>query len=203
MRKIFYFCLAVVVVALAGQTFFKPRPSRAPLPASGKIVCFGDSLTSGVGATAGKDYPAQLSLMLSRPVVNAGRSGDTTDSAANRLHNDVLSHSPHLVLLSLGANDLIRGVPKDVAFRNLKAMIEKIQASGALVIVGGVDVPIWGRGYGAMYQQLCRETGTDCVPNVLEGIWGNQALMSDPLHPNDAGYQRMAQFFNRALKPYL
>jgi lysophospholipase L1-like esterase len=203
MRKYIYFCLAVVVVAFAGQTYFKPHPSRNPLPVSGKIVCFGDSLTAGFGATTGQAYPAQLALMISRPVVNAGRSGDTTQSAANRLHTDVLSHSPKMVLLSLGANDLLRGVPRDVAFRNLKAMIQEIQAIGALVIVGGVDVPIWGRGYGPMYQKLCRETGTECVPNILDGIWGNQALMSDPIHPNDAGYKRMAEMFYQALKPYL
>jgi len=203
MRKYIYFCLAVVIVAFAGQTFFKPHPSRDPLPAGGKIVCFGDSPTSGVGDSPDKAYPAQLAVMIARPVINAGRSGDTTQSAANRLRSDVLSHSPHMVLLSLGANDLMRGISKDVAFRNLKAMIQEIQASGAVVIVGGVDVPIWGKGYGAMYQKLCRETATDCVPNILDGIWGNQALMSDPIHPNDAGYLHMAENFYQTLKQYL
>ncbi len=109
-----------------------------------------------------------------------------------------------MVLLSLGANDLIRGVPKDVAFRNLKAMIQKIQASGALVIVGGVDVPIWGKRIRRnVSNSSAAKQATDCVPNILDGIWGNHALMSDPIHPNDAGYQRMAQFFYQALKPYL
>ena len=203
MRKILFFCLALLVIGIAGQSFFKPQQNKGYIPPAGKIVCFGDSLTSGVGATPGQTYPDRLAKMLARPVINAGRSGDTTQSAAQRLQTDVLSHAPHTVILALGANDLLRGISRDVAFRNLKAMIQEIQASGAIVVVGGVDVPFWGRGYGEMYRELCQETGTVCIPNILEGIWGNQSLMSDPIHPNNDGYRHMAELVYQALKPYL
>jgi lysophospholipase L1-like esterase len=203
MRKVFYFCLALAAIAIAGQTYFKPHPNKSRIPADGKIVCFGDSLTSGVGATPGQAYPDQLAVLLSRPVINAGRSGDTTQSASLRLQTDVLSHAPHTVILALGANDLLRGISHEKAFKNLKAMIQEIQTSGALVVVGGVDVPFWGRGYGEMYLELCRETGSICIPNILEGILGNQALMSDPIHPNNAGYRRMADLVYQTLKPHL
>jgi lysophospholipase L1-like esterase len=203
MRKVFFFCLALAAIAIAGQTIFKPHPNKGLIPAGGRIVCFGDSLTSGVGATPGQTYPDQLAVLLSRPVINAGRSGDTTQSAALRLQADVLSHAPHTVIMALGANDLLRGVSHEKAFQNLKAMIQEIQASGALVVVGGIDVPFWGKGYGEMYQALCRETGSVCIPNILEGILGQQALMSDPIHPNNDGYRQMADLVYQALEPYL
>jgi len=64
-------------------------------------------------------------------------------------------------------------------------------------------LPFWGRGYGEAYEQLCKETGVVLIPNILDGIMGNRQLMSDSIHPNDAGYTIMAERFFRELKPYL
>ncbi|HBD07408.1 MAG TPA: arylesterase [Syntrophobacteraceae bacterium] len=177
-----------------------PSPRQHTFPVGENIICFGDSLTYGTGASQGQDYPSQLATMISKPVINKGIPGDTTSSALARLDQDVLSQSPQIVLLTLGANDLKNGTPKDVAFRNLKTIIESIQAKGALVIVGGVDIPIWGRGFGEGYVEVCRQTGVTLIPNIFEGIMGNSKLMSDPIHPNDAGYTKMAQKFYRALQ---
>jgi lysophospholipase L1-like esterase len=78
-----------------------------------------------------------------------------------------------------------------------------IQEEGALVVVGGIEVPFWGRGFGKQYKRLCNELGVVLVPNVLEDIFGNPALMSDRIHPNGAGYNLMAQRLYEVLKPYL
>ena len=147
------------------------------------------------------DYPSQLSNMISRPVLNKGVPGDTTARALARLEQAI--SEPRIVLVTLGGNDLKNGVPKEVAFQNLKIIVESIQAHGALVIIGGIDLPFWGRGYGEAYEQLCKETGAVLIPNILDGIMGNRQLMSDSIHPNDAGYTIMAERFYRALKPYL
>lgn len=147
------------------------------------------------------DYPSQLSNMISRPVLNKGVPGDTTARALARLEQDILE--PRIVLITLGGNDLKNGVPKEVAFENLKIIVESIQAQGALVIIGGIDLPFWGRGYGEAYEQLSKETGAVLIPNILDGIMGSRQLMSDSIHPNDAGYTIMAERFYRALKPYL
>jgi lysophospholipase L1-like esterase len=72
-----------------------------------------------------------------------------------------------------------------------------------LVVVGGIDVPLWGRGYGNAYKELCKEAGCVLIPDILEGILGNGNLMSDPIHPNGAGYGIVAQRFFEAIKPYL
>ncbi len=195
---------ALVIIAIFTYLFYFSAPEITnPVPSGGNVICFGDSLTSGYGASEGMDYPSQLSLMLGEPVINAGVPGDTTATALKRLEEDVLSRSPRVVLVILGGNDLKNGVPREEAFANLRAIIMAIQKEGALVIVGGIQVPFWGRGFGKEYKRLCNKLGAVLVPNVLEDIFGNPALMSDRIHPNDAGYKRMAQRFYKALKPYL
>jgi acyl-CoA thioesterase I len=200
LKKIAVFLLPILVGFLLYHYFSTPKIKNAR-PIGENIICFGDSLTFGTGATKGMDYPSQLARMISRPVLNKGVPGDTTARALARLDQDVLS--PRIVLITLGGNDLKNGVPKDMAFQNLKTIVESIQVQGALVIVGGIDLPFWGRGYGEGYEQICKETGAILIPNILDGIMGNGQLMSDSIHPNDAGYTIMAERFYRALKPYL
>jgi acyl-CoA thioesterase I len=196
-----------VLFMLAGLLLYHSFPSKPKIKnvysAGENIICFGDSLTFGTGAAKGMDYPSQLSRMISRPVLNKGFPGDTTDRALARLEQEVLSQSPRIVLITLGGNDLKNGVPKDTAFRNLKKITESIQAKGALVVIGGIDLPIGGRGFDEGYKRLCNETGAILIPNIFEGIMGNMSFMSDSIHPNDAGYTRMAEKFYGALKPHL
>jgi len=197
------YLLIVLAVLLAYFLFTPSREIKNADPSGTNIICFGDSLTYGTGASGGKDYPSQLSALISKPVINAGVPGDTTSRAMKRLESDVLSRNPRIVLVALGGNDLKNGVPLAKARDNLKTIIESIQNRGALVVLGGIDVPLWGRGYGKAYKNLADELGTVLVPNVLDGIFGNPELMSDPIHPNDKGYTVMAEMFHDALKPYL
>jgi acyl-CoA thioesterase I len=190
-----------MIVGFLLYHYFSTPKIKNVQPIGENIICFGDSLTFGTGATKEMDYPSQLSHMISRPVLNKGVPGDTTARALARLDQDILS--PRIVLITLGGNDLKNGVPKDMAFRNLKRITESIQAKGALVIIGGIDLPIGGRGFGEGYQQLCKDTGAILIPNIFDGIMGNSQLMSDSIHPNDAGYTLMAEKFYKVLKPYL
>jgi len=202
-RKIAIFSVAVLIVFL-GYRFFVHAPAVQDVRLTGEnIICFGDSLTSGFGAAPGMDYPSHLSRLIGRPLINAGRPGDTTVSALARLDRDVLSRSPRIVLITLGGNDLMRGMDRPQAFKNLKTIVTSIQAQGALVIIGGVDAPIWGRGFEEGYRQVSKETGAVLIPDVLKGVMGNPKLMHDAIHPNDAGYAVMAQYFYEAMKPYL
>ena len=203
LRKIAIFSVAVLVVIL-GYRFFVHAPAVQHVRLAGEnIICFGDSLTSGFGASSGMDYPSQLSRRIGRPVINAGRPGDTTVSALARLDRDVLSRSPRVVLVTLGGNDLMRGMDRPQAFRNLRTIVTSIQAQGALVIIGGVEAPIWGRGFEKGYQEVSKETSAVLIPDILKGVMGNPKLMHDAIHPNDSGYAIMAQYFHEAMKPYL
>jgi lysophospholipase L1-like esterase len=167
------------------------------------IICFGDSLTFGTGAPRDKSYPAQLAEMIGQPVINSGIPGDTTARALQRLDRDVLSKSPRIVLITLGGNDLKNGMDKKAAFKNLKEIVEAIQAKDALVIIGGIKLLFWDRGYEEEYEKLADETGAILVPNILGGLMGNDELMHDTIHPNAAGYEIMAQKFYKAIEPYL
>jgi lysophospholipase L1-like esterase len=201
MRKLTYFILALGILFLGYVVFF-PSPEVGPDKSNYQtIICFGDSLTHGTGAGQGMDYPAQLSTMIGKPVLNAGVPGDTTAGALKRLERDVISKKPDMVLITLGGNDLKNGVSKDIAFRNLMKIVVSIQDSGATVIIGGIKFPFRDRGFGKGYQELADETGAILIPDIFEGIMGNRKLMSDPIHPNDDGYQMIAQKFYEAMAP--
>ena len=199
MKKLFYIILAAAIVFLGYKLFLSSsRTGSAKIPYE-TIICFGDSLTYGNGAGEGRDYPSQLSTMIGKPVVNAGVPGDTTARALKRLDSDVLSKSPDLVLITLGGNDLKNGVAKDLAFNNLRKIVESIQHAGAKVIIGGLRFPLQDRGFGSAYRQLAEDTGAVLIPDIYKDIMGNRKLMSDPIHPNGDGYRIMAQRFREAI----
>jgi len=203
MKKIIIPILAILVLLAGYRLFFSGPKIRNSTPEGENIICFGNSLTYGTGAVENMDYPSQLSRMISQPIINAGVPGDTTETALERLEEDVLSQSPRIVLITLGGNDLKNRVSKEAAHQNLKEIIVSIQDRGALVIVGGISIPFWGRGFGDMYQKVCEETRSVLIPNIFAGIIGKKNLMSDPIHPNDRGYTLMAEKFYRAMEPYL
>jgi len=194
----------MVLVALLGYRYLTSGPKvRNTTPQGENIICFGDSLTAGTGATTGMDYPSQLARMIGRPVINAGLPGDTTAGALARLERDVLSRSPRIVLITIGGNDLTHGVDREVFSRDLQGIVTRIQAAGALVVVGGIEVPLGDRGYRDGYQEVARATGAIFIPNIFQGILGHPDLMSDPIHPNPAGYTLMAERFHETIRPYL
>lgn len=202
MNKYFIGFAIAVLGLLVFKFYFIPAHTKQFKPVGETIICFGDSLTYGTGAAPGMNYPTQLAGMIGLPVINAGVPGDTTARALVRI-DDVMAKKPRIVLLTLGGNDLKNRVPKEIAFDNLETIIETIQASGALAVIGGIEVPVYGRGFGKGYRDLAEETGAVLIPNIFEGIMGHRDLMSDPIHPNGKGYTIMARRFHKAIKPYL
>ena len=95
------------------------------------------------------------------------------------------------------------GVNEEVFSNNLRTIIEMIQDRGALVIVGGIEITYWGEEFWEVYKQVCQETGAVLINNILHGIIDKPELMTDFIHPNDAGYTIIAQRFYKAMKPYL
>jgi lysophospholipase L1-like esterase len=205
MRKLVYLLFGLIALSSGYFLFVSPRGEQEgePISAGDVIICFGDSLTYGTGASPGMDYPSRLGRKLGREVINAGVPGDTTASALNRLERDVLSASPGLVLITLGGNDLKNGVPAEEALANLIEIVETLQKNGARVIVGGLRFPMRDRGYGKAYAELAERTGVVLIPHVLDGIMGNRNLMSDPIHPNDEGYEVMAGSFYETVMDFL
>lgn len=194
--------LTILVAGVLGYRFWVGEKAyeirNIPITVS-RVVCFGDSLTRGYGATHGMNYPARLEEMTGIEIINSGVSGNTTAGGLARLEEDVLAFEPDVVLITLGGNDLKNRVNVDTARANLTRIIQRIQAAGAMVVLGGIDIPLYGKGYLKMYESLARQTGSVLIPNILEDIFGNSELMSDSIHPNDKGYEIMAGYFYKAL----
>jgi lysophospholipase L1-like esterase len=167
------------------------------------VIAFGDSLTSGYGASAGEDYPTRLSAMSGVQVVNAGRSGDTTESALARIENDVLAGDPRIVIVGLGGNDFLNGMAMQSTESNLRTIIRKIQGTGAMVVLLGFRFPSLTANYEEMYERVAREEGCLLVDRTLKGILTDPALRSDQIHPNARGYDLMAQRMTKPLRELL
>ena len=169
-------------------------PSFARTP---EILAFGDSLTAGLGLTVSEAFPARLAARLKDDgidvkMVNGGVSGDTTTDGLARL-DWALADKPDFVILALGANDMLRGIDPKIARANLDKMIDKIQASGAKLLLLGMHAEAnWGAQYqhefDAIYPELAKAHGVPLYPFFLDGVAMNPELnQADGMHPNERG----------------
>lgn len=167
------------------------------------VIAFGDSLTAGYGAGEGEDWPARVASSTGIPVENAGVSGDTTDSALDRLDDDVLARDPRIVIVGLGGNDFLRGAPIASTEANLRSIVRKIQARGAMVVLLEFKFPSLDANYEAMYERVAEEEGCLLIEGALAGILRDPKLKSDQIHPNGKGYAVMAERIGPRLKKLL
>jgi acyl-CoA thioesterase I len=170
------------------------------VPAAGRvpvILDFGDSLTAGLGLPAEQAFPARLEDWLHQRgiearVINAGVSGDTTAGGLARL-DWALADKPELVIVALGANDALRGIEPSTVRDNLDKMIEKIETSGAKVLLlGMLAPPNWGEEYkhafDEIFPELARRHHLPLYPFFLEGVAMKPELnQPDGIHPNERG----------------
>jgi acyl-CoA thioesterase-1 len=177
------------------------------------ILAYGDSLTAGYGVQASQGYPARLQRKLDEQghkyrVVSMGISGDTTSGGRARMRA-ALDQKPSIVILELGANDGLRGMPVSQMQANLEAMIKDFQKAGAKVILAGMTLP---RNYGDAYVQsfenvfrdLAKKYDTPLIPFFLEGVAGNpKYTLEDLIHPNAEGYARVTDIVMKTLSPHL
>jgi len=161
------------------------------------ILDFGDSLTAGYGLAPDQAFPPRLQAALHQRgiearVVNAGVSGDTTAGGLARL-DWALADKPDLVILALGANDALRGIDPAAVRSNLDKMIQRIESSGAKVLlIGMLAPPNWGEEYKTAFDRifpdLAKIYGVPLYPFFLEGVAMKPELnQPDGLHPNERG----------------
>lgn len=189
-KKILIFVVSTLLVYIFISIF---SGSAHGQQGAATIVAFGDSVTLGTGATSGNGYVNVLERRIGQPIINAGVSGDTTASALARLDSSVLSLNPDVVIVFLGGNDVLRGVSNVVMFENLRQIIERIQDSGAEVVLVGVHGSVFLSDLEDDYRNLALSTGAHYVPGAFVGILGNPVLMSDLVHPNNAGHELLAE----------
>ena len=187
--------LAAVAVVIAAWLLWPSRYTRvANLDSRGaNVIAFGDSLTAGYGAQPGEDYPSKLSAMIGATVINAGVNGDTTESALGRVEDDVLARDPRIVIIGLGGNDFLQGIPIATTERNLRSIVRAIHGGGAMVVILGFRFPSLGASYETMYASVARDERCLLIPDLLHGILTDPSLKSDEIHPNARGYELMAE----------
>ncbi len=180
------------------------------------VVAFGDSLSAGYGAEAGKSYPDFLQKLIDAKgykfrVVNAGVSGDTTTDGVERLR-DVLGVHPSVVILEFGGNDGLRGLPVAGTKENLAQIIQALQKNGTEVVLAGMTLP---RNYGPdyihsfekIYVDLAQQYKLVRIPFLLDKVAGGPAtnglMQQDSIHPTAKGNAMVADTVFRYVEPIL
>jgi len=162
-----------------------------------KILALGDSLTAGYGVAADKSLPAQLQNRLrddgvDATVINAGVSGDTTAGGLARV-DWALAEKPSHALVALGANDALRGLDPEQAFRNLDAILTKLEAKGVKAMLLGMVAPPnlggdYGQRFGTIYLRLAEKHKVPLYPFLLDGVASITKLnQPDGMHPTAEG----------------
>ena len=215
-------CLALAVGcggdAAPERASNQQRPGSAAPPTADedgrpKIVALGDSLTAGLGLMESQAYPALLQQKIDADgyafeVVNAGVSGDTSAGGLRRL-DWALEGDDRVLILALGANDGLRGLPVADMKQNLSRIIERAKEEDIVVVLAGMEAP---PNYGAdytvafrrVYPDLAKEHGVRLLPFLLDNVAGDTALnQSDGIHPNARGAQVIADGIWVVLQPVL
>jgi len=225
-RAIIKAMILILVLVLAGCEAETP-PSNTKK--TGPMVCLGDSLTAGYGASKPSEvdksnsYPAFLEKKVTLNVINAGISGDTASGGLARVDKDVLANDPQVVIILLGANDFLKFKPATVSETkiNLQAIIDKVKSEDRKIYLASFigdaawetsylqtfpaiitpDIIALLASYKKIYAELWSENPSlGQISNIWKGIGKDQ--MSDPIHPNAEGYGIMADNIFSVIKPY-
>ena len=206
--------LALLALAACGSETTAPAPERAlsaeappELPVMGEeiaVLAIGDSLFTGYGLDDGQSYPAMLEAALrargiNARIVNVGVSGDTTAGGLQRLEFTLKSQNrpPDLVIISLGGNDMLRGLPPEGTQANLDAMLAELKARGIkALLLGMLAAPNLGRDYAGkfdpIYPALAQKHGAALVPFFLQPLMDRPDLVqADRIHPTASGIEAM------------
>lgn len=185
------------------------------IPSQGVILFLGDSITAGYGLDLEQAYPALIQEKIDAKrwqfkVVNAGQSGDTSAGGLSRI-DWLLRNRVDVLVLELGANDGLRGLPVETTRKNLQAIMDRTKAKypGAKIVISGMKVPPnMGREYGAqfeaIYPALAKKNQVPLIPFVLEGVGGVRELnLPDGMHPTAKGHKIVAANVWKVLEPVL
>lgn len=199
-RRLFLLLAAAALAACSKKT-----AKHAALPRGSAVLALGDSLTYGQGANPSESYPARLAAISGWNITNGGISGDTSAQALARLPELLRTHAPRLVIISIGGNDFLRRLPENETRANIRAIIQACKAAGAETLLVGVP----GVGVGAalgypgdhpLYADLAKAENVPYYANGWSQILGKDALKSDQIHPNAAGYAEFARGLTAYLK---
>ncbi len=188
--------LVSLLLAIVITAFLMACSSGAKLPrlaSDAVILAFGDSLTFGTGASLTESYPAILKRLVGRRVVNSGVPGEVTGEGLSRLPGVLEREKPALLILCHGGNDLLRRLDQQQTATNLRAMIRLAQERGVAVVIIAVPSPGLALSPPLFYRETAAEMGLPVEEDALTVVLSDGSLRSDYIHPNAAGYRRLAE----------
>ncbi len=192
-----FLCGVVILMLLAACGSDAPVLSK--LSSDAVILAFGDSLTYGNGAKDDESYPVVLQQLTGRKVINAGISGEVSESGLNRLPALLDIHKPQLLILCHGGNDLLRKKDINKMEENIRKMIQLARARDIPVVMLGVPKPGLFLSSFEVYEKIAESTDIVFIEDLIPEVLGDNALKSDTVHPNKQGYRVMAETINSVL----
>lgn len=187
------FYLFLVFMALLLPTACSKSPQLPPLSPSATILAFGDSLTAGYGAAEAESYPVNLAQLTARRVVNAGIPGEVSADGLLRLPDVLEREKPALLILCHGGNDLLRHLDQRQLADNLRGMVKLAREKGIGVLLIAVPAPDLSLKPPPLYGEIAKEFDLPLESKTLVKIMGKGSLKSDHIHPNAAGYRKLAE----------
>jgi lysophospholipase L1-like esterase len=191
---------ALAGVALLGLAGCGSHAKLDRLGADAVVLAFGDSLTFGTGASTAQSYPAQLERLIGRKVVAAGVPGEVSAAGLARLPGVLDQVQPRLLILCHGGNDFLRRNGDAQAAENIRAMIRLARQRGVAVLLVGVPKPGLFPSAPGFYEDIAKEFSLPYEETILKKVLSDNALKSDLIHPNAAGYARIAEAIAALLK---
>ena len=170
------------------------------LPADATVLAFGDSLTFGTGAGDSESYPAVLSKLIGRKVVNAGVPGEVSAAGLQRLPGLLDQEHPALLILCHGGNDLLGRQNHQLIADNLRSMLRMARERGVSVVLVAVPASDLSLTPPKLYEELAKEFNIPLERKSLANILSKSSLKSDHIHPNATGYRQLAESLANLLK---
>ena len=175
------------------------KETKLPAIAAGQtVLAFGDSVTFGTGASPGEDWPSLLAARTGWRIVNAGIPGDTAEAGKHRIQELLDEHNPALVIIEIGGNDFLHRRPAQQVKEDLRQIVQRARQKGSPVVLVAVpELSLLGAISGKpsdspIYQELAKEEKIPLIKEVFSDVLAYPELCADKIHPNAAGYQRMA-----------
>jgi lysophospholipase L1-like esterase len=188
-------CVVTVVASCGGSSVRLPG-----LEKNATVLAFGDSLTFGTGATPDQSYPARLSSLIGRQIVNHGVPGEISRDGLNRLPGLLDDVKPALLILCHGGNDFLRKLDSKESEANLRAMIKIARDRNISVLLMATPKPGLLLSVPDFYEKIGSELAVPVESAVLVKVLGDNSMKSDLVHPNAMGYSKIAEALAAALK---
>jgi len=200
-NTLFFILLGIIVLSIiAKNTILSPKPSAVPL-SDQTILAFGDSLTYGYGASREESYPQRLQYLLGREVINAGIPGELSSEGVKRLPELFEKYNPSLLILCHGGNDILQKKEMNLLRANLEKMILLAKSKNIEVIL--IAVPEFGilnLTPPPLYRELSDKYSIPIEEDILPELLHDNRYKSDLIHPNAAGYEKMAKAVEKVIR---